>query len=377
MANRLTHLKRDERGMSFIFIGMGFMSFLAATTLAIDVGMIMTARTQAQASADAGALAGAVGLVYNSYTDRSVGGPAVQGALNAARANQVMQENVSVTPADVTFPVGPTGLSNRVRVQVYRSGVRGNPISMLIGPIFGVTNANIIADATAEASPSNAATCVLPFTIPDKWIERQTPAWDPDDTFNAFPNAGLADVYNPANHASPTGYSTAVDVGTQLILKAGNDTNIAPSMYYGLALPGNTGAADYRAAISGCNTSVLRWDQPLVLEPGNMVGPTRQGVQDLIAQDPSAYWNGTKVVSSQNPSPRVRLVPLFDPYYWNSGKMNGRTADLKAANFLGFFVEGMQGNNVMGRIVPAGGLLDSDLGPVPANSFTKTIRLVQ
>jgi Flp pilus assembly protein TadG len=38
---------------------MGFMAFFAASTLAIDVGMFMTARSQAQNAADAGALAGA------------------------------------------------------------------------------------------------------------------------------------------------------------------------------------------------------------------------------------------------------------------------------------------------------------------------------
>ena len=26
-------------------------------------------------------------------------------------------------------------------------------------------------------------------------------------------------------------------------------------------------------------------------EPGNMVGPTTQGIDDLIAQDPDAYWD--------------------------------------------------------------------------------------
>ncbi len=44
MTNRLTRRHRDERGMSFVFVGMGFMAFLAATTLAIDVGMFMTAQ---------------------------------------------------------------------------------------------------------------------------------------------------------------------------------------------------------------------------------------------------------------------------------------------------------------------------------------------
>lgn len=379
MSHRLTHLHRDERGMSYVFVGMGFMGFLAATTLAIDVGMLMTARTQAQAAADAGALAGAVGLVYNSFTDRSATGPAVQGALAAARANDVMHEGVSIESGDVTFPNDPAGQPNRVRVQVFRAAGRGNPVSMLIGPIFGVSNADITATATAEAAPTNAATCVLPFTIPDKWVERQTPAWDPTDTFNAFPsNPSLQpDVYRGAADAGYTGYKTSVDVGTQLTLKAGTGANIAPSMYFALALPGSGGASDYEWNVTNCNTSVLHWSDLMVQEPGNMVGPTRQGIEALIAQDPGAYWDGTKVVSSQNPSPRIKLVPLFDPYFWNVGKMNGRPADLKAANFLGFFIEGMQGNDVKGRIVPASGLLDSGAGPAPMNSFTKAIRLVE
>src|SRR5580765_6209223 len=100
---RIQHLARDERGISFVFVGVSFMAFMAATTLAIDVGMFMTARSQAQNSADAGALAGATALVFNSYTDRSAGGPAVQSAINAARANAVMGSAPSVGAADVAF----------------------------------------------------------------------------------------------------------------------------------------------------------------------------------------------------------------------------------------------------------------------------------
>ena len=77
MQGRIHHLYRDEQGMSFVYVGMGFMGFLAASTLAIDVGMFMTARAQTQNAADAGALAGAVALVQNSYSDRSASGPAV------------------------------------------------------------------------------------------------------------------------------------------------------------------------------------------------------------------------------------------------------------------------------------------------------------
>src|SRR4028118_9411 len=94
--NRLRRLRHDESGMSYVFIGMGMMAFLSASMLAIDVGMLMTARNQAQNSADAAALAGATALVFNSYTDRGASGPAVTNALAAARTNQVMGGTVSV-----------------------------------------------------------------------------------------------------------------------------------------------------------------------------------------------------------------------------------------------------------------------------------------
>src|SRR5688500_5514588 len=107
----LIRLHRDERGMSLVFVAMGFMSFLAAATLAIDVGMFMTARAQAQTAADAAALAGAVALAQDDFNNRSAGGPAVQSALVAARANAVMRSPVDVQPADVTFPTSPAGLN--------------------------------------------------------------------------------------------------------------------------------------------------------------------------------------------------------------------------------------------------------------------------
>src|SRR6516164_9651585 len=99
----IQRLYRNEQGVSVLFVSLGMFGFLAATTLAIDVGMLMTARTQAQTSADAGALAGATALVYNNFTDHSATGPAVTSAINTALANQVIAQPVSVTPSDVQF----------------------------------------------------------------------------------------------------------------------------------------------------------------------------------------------------------------------------------------------------------------------------------
>ncbi|HMC75490.1 MAG TPA: pilus assembly protein TadG-related protein [Vicinamibacterales bacterium] len=374
----------DEAGFSLVFVGVGLMGFLAVSMLAIDVGMLMTARNQAQNSADAGALAGATALAFNNYDDRTATGPAVTNALNAARGNQVMSVNVSVTPADVVFLNNPAGVNNRVQVSVYRESSRGNPVSTLIAQYFGVATANINAVATAEASPANAMTCVKPFTIPDRWIEKQTPPFDPDDGFDMFAskNKPLAnpDIYiGPEDKANYTGYNAERDKGTIVRLKADNNTKIAPSFYYPYAIPGSNGASDYRWNIGNCNTTIMEFGQLFDPEPGNMVGPTNQGMDDLIARDPNARWDtdAKKVISTMHPSPRVVAIPLFDPAYYADGKLNGRNASLKFVNYMGFFVEEMNGNEVVGRITPIGGLRKADAAAPPDAAFPYSIRLVK
>src|SRR5262249_55523085 len=160
MLKRLRNLCFDERGMSFAFVGIGLMTFMAATTLAVDVGMFMTARTQAQTSADAGALAGVTALVYNSWTDPSASGPAVQSAMSAAAQNTVMNGVVSVQPSDVTFRNDPSGQPNRVKVNVYRTAGRSTPVTTLLGSLLGLSTIDIAATATAEAAPAGGMSCV-------------------------------------------------------------------------------------------------------------------------------------------------------------------------------------------------------------------------
>jgi Flp pilus assembly protein TadG len=382
---RFQRLRRDESGMTYVFIGMGLMAFLSATMLAIDVGMLMTARNQAQNSADAGALAGATALYFDDYNDRTATGPAMTQAIAASTANRVMARNVSVRVEDVQFLNDPAGEPNRVRVTVRRTAARGNPVSNLIATYFGVPTTDIGAVAMAEASPSDAMTCVLPFTIPDRWREMQTPPWDVNvDEFDMVDRHGRAianpDVYiGPEDKANYTGYNAIRDQGMQVTLKADNGSKINPSFYYPWDMEGSDrGADDYRDSIAGCNTQVMGFGDIFVSKPGNMVGPTNQGIEDLVAKDPNAYWDTVKneVHTTMGKSPRVVAIPLFDPIYYDTGKREGRNASLKFVNYLGFFIEGMRGNEVVGRITPIGGLRRG-LGPAPAGAFPATIRLVE
>jgi Flp pilus assembly protein TadG len=388
---RLERLRRDEKGMTYVFVGLGFMAFLSASMLAIDVGMLMTARSQAQNSADAGALAGATALVYDSFTDHTASGPAVTSAIAAGEANQVMGAQVSVTPPDVEFLQSPsTGQESRVRVTVWRTAERGNPVSTLIAQYFGIATANIGAVATAEAAPSNAMDCVKPFTIPDKWLEKQTGSWDPSDTYDAYTNKGVPlsnpDIYIPAYNADGsanpdyTGYNNERDKGTELIIRAGTGNNITPTFYFSLAMTSDTGGDDYRWNIGNCNTTVYEVGDLLVQEPGNMEGPTIQGITDLINRDPDAEWDDVndKVINCAfgTHSPRVFPIPLYDPIYYDAGKRNGRNADLKTANWIGFFADRVSGNQIYGRITPITGIYVKG-GPAPNAALPLTIRLVE
>ena len=178
MRNRIQHLRRDERGMTMAFVAMGFMAFLTATTLAIDVGMFMSARSQAQNAADSGALSGAIALAFNDFNNRSASGPAVSAAISAAQSNVMIGAAPSVLPADVTFPNDPPGQPTRVKVSVFRSNERSNAIPTIFGTMFGVPSVDISATATAEAARANAIDCVKPFMIPDRWTETTGP-FDP------------------------------------------------------------------------------------------------------------------------------------------------------------------------------------------------------
>lgn len=383
--NRLRRVRDDESGMSYVFIGMGMMAFLSASMLAIDVGMLMTSRNQAQNSSDAGALAGAVALLFDDFDDRSPSGPAVTSALEAARANAVMAGQVSVTADDVEFPNDEAGQPTRVRVRVYRSASRGNPLSTLIARYFGMPTADVVALAMAEVSPANAMTCVKPFTIPDKWIERQTPQWDPSDTYDAYNNRGVPlanpDVYVPADQPGYTGYNQERERGTRLMLRAHNGNKISPSMYFSYAIANVTGASAYEWNIANCNTHIMNWGELLLHEPGAMAGPTTAGVADLIARDPGAYWDtsSNRIMNSAfagAQSPRVFPIPLYDPVYYDSGTRMGRFADLKVANWIGFFAEEVQGYAIYGRIIPITGIRDK-YHDYPAGLNPKSIRLVQ
>ena len=387
---RLRRFGKDESGFSLVFVGLGGLALMAASILAIDVGMVMSARSQAQNAADAGAMAGAIALAYDNWDDRTPTGPAVVRAKATAKANLIQEGVPTVNDEDVTFPNDPAGQPNRVQVVVHKT------VNTLIAQYFGIKTADINAVATEEASPANAMTCVKPFTIPDRWVEKNplvTP-WTTAADFSRYDKKGNllspADVYEPAylppdnkvRNPDYSGYNAEKNRGEILVLRSNNTNKIQSSFYFSLAMTDDTGGNDYSWNIANCNHTIYHWRDPLIQEPGAKEGPTIQGIEELIARDPNAKWDvpNKKVVDSaygERQSPRVFPIPLYDPDYYDEGHQTGRVATLRMANWIGFFVEYVgSGSEIHGRIIPIGGIRDKTMTAGTAD-MPKSIRLVK
>jgi hypothetical protein len=135
------------------------------------------------------------------------------------------------------------------------------------------------------------------------------------------------------------------NVGDPVTLKPG--AAITPGWYGALNLNGVSGGAEYRENIEGCNSRVLAPGDFVDMEPGNLTGPTKQGVSTLFGQDPDAYWDSENqcVVTGVTPtSPRVIAIPLYDPTKLENGQV-------QVTRVVDFFIEAiLGGKEVVGRV---------------------------
>src|SRR5262249_53083091 len=134
-------------------------ALLALAALAIDMGMLYTARTSAQHSADAAALAGAF-----TFQNPAAAQPAAArtAAKNIGDKNPILGTLPTLTDADVDVDQ----INQRVTVRVPRVGANG--IQMYFSSILGRTTGDVMATATAECSKTGAGSrCLKPIYIPN------------------------------------------------------------------------------------------------------------------------------------------------------------------------------------------------------------------
>jgi hypothetical protein len=197
-------------------------------------------------------------------------------------------------------------------------------------------------------------------------------------------------VYIAPSGSNPgTGFTVAADLGTLLVLKTGSPADaIAPGVFYPVRIPrydgDSAGGDDYRENIASCNGLPIEIGDTLESENGNMIGPTSQGVQDLIALDPGAEWDpvsksvtgGCGEAGTCAHSPRIVAIPVFNTSSYYDGQLTGQVT-FTVVNILGFFIDDMQGNDVVGYLTEAPGLSIGSTPFDPQSSFLKQIQLIR
>lgn len=360
----------DSSGQALLVVAGGLVTLLGMAALAVDFGLFLTARSEAQRAADAAALAGA-GVLVASGGDADAARTA---AISTSMLNPVRGLAVAPDPADVD--VLPD--SQKVRVRVARTDGRGNAVATLFARVVGFGTVDVGGEAAAQAFAATAVPCILPLALPDRWRESDGTLADQDARFDSA-DGDLYLPWDPSDPARPfTGYSTA-DRGTRLRLKPGTPGGAHQSgWFFAFRIPGSGGGSDFSGNISGCADPGLLWEigMEVTTEPGNMQGPTRAGFQDLILADPGARWDtgcGCVTGSAFASSPRIRPVALFDP----SAPPASGSSTFRITNFLGVFVEELQGGDVWVRLLETSGVGSADSWvPVPG-PLAYTLRIVE
>ncbi len=296
---------RYARGQVAVITTLILASLLGAVALGTDVALRYYNWVQLQKAADAAVLAGANYLPYDSADATTI-------AQNYATQNGVAASEIVFTT------VAPDGMS--ITMLVSRS------VPYFFARVLGLINAPVKAAATAGVQTNTEGA------------------------------RGLIPVGLPCASGN-CNYST----GTKYQLKQGQQ---GPGNWAAIAL-GQSGAATYRTNMELGYVGTI--PQKVTTEPGNVVGPTRQAINDRLslaqAADPNGSW--------QNPSqydPRLVVVPMVD--FTNA---QGKSY-LPVVSYALMWVDSLSGNNATINayflsIIPANQITSSTgncgiLGPI-------------
>jgi hypothetical protein len=419
----------SDRGAVLIHVAFVVLMLVAFTTFVVDWGVLWLSRGQAQNSADSGALAGAIALGFDDPNDLTDTGAGKLNAYQATQNNLVYGQppDVNVT-TDVTFPACPDGIGQCIRVDVYRNQTRNNPLPIMFGTLVGLTDQGIRATATARIRAANATECLRPWAIVDRWDETAPnyPSPDPDWDFGDTYDAATGDLYVPPSPTAPGTGFTLADYGLQFAVKMGaagqGGQIVSPGWFQAIDIPrvnscANQGASAYECNIATCGGVTTAYapfggtacpeDIPVGdeafwaergcyrVQTGNMVGPTRDGVQTLMDRDPNAGWSDGRIVNSQydppSSSPRIVPIGVLDIDLYMAQNPTGQNGIVRLVNIFGFFIEGLGdtdalgnitccstgGQAVVGRLVTIPGDVLTTGGDVGPSAFLKQIVLIR
>jgi len=403
----------DERGVSLIVVAVMILVLVGMCSFVLDYGLVWAARRQAQNAADAGALAGAQALAKDDSTWTAF--PAPLNAAADASANGIAQTNqvLGATPGTEALArcpgwmVAPNNV-NCVEVNVYRDGTHGSTtFPVFFSRLIGQTSQSIRATATAQMMSANASGCMRPWFISDWYNDlNMNNVYDPGTDTYTFPGYAIDNpLPSPPN---PPG------LGATVVFHG----NGGPSSYGQLDV--GTGAADIRTTIQRCyaGPSFAAGDgtEPcpstwcVATQPGNALGPERQGITDLLTWDPDAggvHWDPVKkeivggcsaagnCVCGSGPcpyggtqSPRIVQAAICAPLEATCNGTVPGAGFVHIRNILSFFITGCDGNigscpnnpgamDINAILIGSAGMMLSGGAPGTGKSFVTVQLLVR
>ena len=310
----------------FVLIAaMGMMAFV------IDEGSIYQTRRNLQTVADSAALAGAQELTENP-------GRAVQKAIEYAANN-----NFSITADNVA--ISSTFVAN----DTITVSVNDPDTPLFFASFVGVDSVNVPAQATATVNGPGSMKGLMPWAVP------------------VAPYGGYGGIIPGKVYALKLG------AGTVDSLPVGQIGGNFQAMAFG-----GTGGSDYRDNIINGSSQEIFIGRYYSTEPGNMTGPTKQGLTSRIGSDSHSFFDvigiddtGKYYVIDET-CPRVIYVPIVDTFLGTSGR-----DDIQILKFSVFFLESYDSSSttVFGRFVDYKQTSDnSDAGAYTGG--VKIIRLV-
>ncbi len=352
-------LLTDERGATLVITALGMVMMLGMVALAVDLGMLLTARTESQRTADSAALAGAGWLIVAPGDEAGARAKAKE----YADKNQVHGAVTPVLDEDIDVILD----SSKVRVRVRNVTARGNAIGTIFANVLGFSEMNVGTVAAAWGAPAGryrGGGCILPLALPDRWedsdpfnrlFDGEPPDWyEPfDPVVYEASAAGSYTLWNEFTGFYDGDHGTLIEIKTQQSKKEFEDPDyeaspcvqhpswrcwFQPLATDGAALPDSVGGVDaLRPWIPSCPEvgSILGYDEELEIVPGvtqlyNSSGAgneqtlVHQEFKDLIDLHGPLVW-GAEVggpACSVDPfapgtcienTPLHRSVPLIDP----------------------------------------------------------------
>jgi len=316
-----------------------------------------------------------------------------------------------------------------VKVDAYRNQTRLNPLPTFFMWLFGSGTQGVVATATAQVALGSVTNCLKPWAVVDQWSEAGEP-FSLASTYDKYSDGRGSnppaedDVYTPPSETDPgTGWQFPRDSGRQFMIKIGASADpVSSGWFQTIDLPradttqmGNDTVqsnitscnglpSTFAAADTVCPTDIVGHEEAAYwaergcyrVQTGVAAGSTANSVDELMARDNDAYWDGTKIANSRfrppTSSPRVVPVGVLDIDWYLSQDPSGSNGIARLVNIYGFFIEGYgdvdrstgeiefpvaHGQAVIGRLIslPATGINGNAL--VNSASFLRKVILIR